>query len=151
MRREIWPLQRLQCSSAACSSSSPPFTVRHAGKTAPPDVRENPIFLKINRIMTFAWAGFFAVCMVLTLHPSVLMKVVLPNLLIPGIGLPFNSLFPDFFYLKRLGLPSRSERKHGAREDMTENPALFEGRKCLRSAAEATLRISTSPPERREP
>jgi hypothetical protein len=127
-----------------------PFTVRYAGKTAPPDVWENPIFLKINGIMTYTWAGFFAVCMVLTLHPSVLMKVVLPNLLVLGIGFPFNSLFPDF-YLKRLGIPSRSEREHGAREDMTENPAVFEGRSRLRFAAEATLRISASPPERREP
>jgi NAD(P)H-dependent FMN reductase len=52
-----------------------------------------------------------------------LMQIVLPNILVLGFGFPFNSLFPDF-YLKRLGIPSRSEWRSTAQEDAGEGPAV---------------------------
>ncbi len=101
-----------------------PFTYHYAKKTAPPDIWKNPLFVKINRIMTFTWAGIFALCTILTFYPSFLMQIVLPNVLVLGFGFPFNSLFPDF-YLKRLGIPSRSEWRRTAQENAGEGPAVY--------------------------
>lgn len=81
-----------------------PFTYHYAKKSAPKAVWETPIFLTINRIMTFAWAGLFATCVILSLYPSVITRALIPLALILGVGVPFNSRFPDY-YLKRLGLP----------------------------------------------
>ena len=90
-----------------------PFTYHYAKKYAPRAVWETPIFLTINRIMTFAWAGLFATCVVLSLYPSVITRALIPLSLILGVGLPFNSRFPDY-YLRRFGLPGLAEmRKAG--------------------------------------
>ena len=98
-----------------------PFTCHYAEKYTPKDVWGNPIFFTINRIMTFVWAGIFAVCVVLSLYPSVFTRAVFPVVLIVGFGLPFNLRFPDF-YLRRLGLPSLSEQRRMAlqKEDSKE-------------------------------
>ncbi|MGO9566699.1 MAG: SCP2 sterol-binding domain-containing protein [Desulfomonilaceae bacterium] len=87
-----------------------PFTYHYAKKFAPPEVWANPIFVTINRIMNFAWAGIFAVCMVLSLYPSVVTRALIPIALIFGAGVPFMLRFPDY-YLKRLGLPSQAEMR----------------------------------------
>jgi putative sterol carrier protein/FMN-dependent NADH-azoreductase len=86
-----------------------PFTFHYAKKSAPPEAWNNPIFIRVNRIMTFVWAGIFAVGVFLSLHPSLFLRTILPNGLILCVGFPFNSRFPDY-YLKRLGLPSRAEQ-----------------------------------------
>ncbi len=39
----------------------PPFTYHYAKKSTPRDLWENPIFIRINRIMTFVWSGIFTV------------------------------------------------------------------------------------------
>ncbi|MDD5170115.1 MAG: SCP2 sterol-binding domain-containing protein, partial [Syntrophales bacterium] len=85
-----------------------PFTFHFAKKTTPPGTWGNPVFIKVNRIMTFAWAGLFAVGIILSLHPSLMMRTVIPNMLFLCVGFPFNHFFPDF-YLKRTGLPTRAE------------------------------------------
>ena len=90
-----------------------PFTYHYAKKYTPKDVWGNPIFFTINRIMTFVWAGIFAVCVALSLYPSVFTRAVFPVLLIVGFGLPFNLRFPDY-YLKRLGLPSLADQRRMA-------------------------------------
>ena len=87
-----------------------PFTMQFAKKSAPPEVWETSIFIRINLIMTYVWAGIFAVGIILSFFPSLLMKTIIPNVLIIGFGFPFNRLFPDL-YLKRLGLPPRAELK----------------------------------------
>ncbi len=92
-----------------------PFTYHYAKKYTPKDVWGNPVFFNINRIMTSVWAGIFAVCVVLSLYPSVFTRAFLPVALIVGFGLPFNLRFPDY-YLKGLGLPSLSEQRRMARE-----------------------------------
>ena len=111
-----------------------PFTYHYAKKTAPPDFWNNPLFIKINRIMTLTWTGIFALCIVLTLYPSFLMQIVLPNVLVLGFGFPFNSLFPDF-YLKRLGhpLPIRVET-YGSGKRWRRRPQLPERHKRLDSS-----------------
>ena len=87
-----------------------PFTYHYAKKSAPPAVWETPIFLTINRIMTFAWAGLFAVCVIVSLYPSVITRALIPIALILGVGVPFNLRFPDY-YLRRLGLPGLAEMR----------------------------------------
>ena len=83
-----------------------PFTYHYAKKTAPKEFWDHPIFININRIMTYAWAGIFAVCIAISLYPSLYTRALIPIALILGIGIPFNMRFPDY-YLKRMGLPSR--------------------------------------------
>ncbi len=90
-----------------------PFTYHYAKKYTPKDVWGNPIFFTINRIMTFAWAGIFAVCVVLSLYPSMLTRAIIPLAFIVGFGLPFNLRFPNY-YLRRLGLPSLAEQRRMA-------------------------------------
>ncbi len=91
-----------------------PFTYHYAKKYAPRAVWQTPVFVSINRIMTFAWAGLFAVCIVLSLYPSVVTRALIPISLIVGVGIPFNFRFPDY-YLKRVGLPTIAEmRKFGS-------------------------------------
>jgi len=104
-----------------------PFTYHYAKKTAPPEVWNNPIFIKINRIMTFVWSGIFALGIVLSLYPSMIMRAIIPNVLILCFGFPFNSRFPDY-YLRRLGLPSRAEQRRMAQTNpdrMATGPSAF--------------------------
>jgi multimeric flavodoxin WrbA/putative sterol carrier protein len=90
-----------------------PFTYHYAKKYTPKEVWGNPIFYTINRIMTYSWAGIFAVCGVLSLYPSVFTRAVIPVAFIVGFGLPFNLRFPNY-YLRRLGLPSLAEQRRMA-------------------------------------
>lgn len=104
-----------------------PFTYHYAKKSAPPGVWNNPIFIKINRIMTFVWSGIFALGIVLSLYPSIIMRAIIPNVLILCFGLPFSSRFPDY-YLRRLGLPSRAEQERMAQKNpdrMALGPSAF--------------------------
>jgi multimeric flavodoxin WrbA/putative sterol carrier protein len=93
-----------------------PFTCHYAKKYAPEVVWNNPVFLRINRIMTYAWAGIFALSALLSLYPSIITRAVIPLGIILCVGLPFNLRFPNF-YLKRLGLPSLKEQKEAALKD----------------------------------
>jgi putative sterol carrier protein len=90
-----------------------PFTYHYAKKYAPEEVWDNPIFVRVNRIMTQVWQALFAVCMVVSLYPSVVTRALIPLSLLLGIGLPFNLRFPDY-YLKRLGLPSLANQRRQA-------------------------------------
>jgi energy-converting hydrogenase Eha subunit A len=108
-----------------------PFTLHYARKYTPQSLWENPIFLKINRIMTFTWAGIFGICIILSLYPSVITRAVVPIIIIVGVGVPFNIRFPDH-YLERLGLPPLAAMRAGL-----ENPA---------AEAKATLSPSSQDP-----
>ena len=76
-----------------------PFTYHYAKKYTPQDAWNNPIFITINRIMTYSWAAIFAVCVALSIYPSLITRAVIPIGLIVCVGLPFNLRFPDY-YLK---------------------------------------------------
>jgi hypothetical protein len=92
-----------------------PFTYHYAKRSTPRDYWENPIFVAVNRIMTYVWAGIFALCVVLSVYPSVVTRAFIPIGLMVGFGLPFNLRFPDY-YLKRLGLPSLAEQRRMAQQ-----------------------------------
>jgi putative sterol carrier protein len=87
-----------------------PFTYHYAKKTTPAAYWGNPVFIRINRLMTYVWAFIFALCVILSLYPSVVTRAVVPISIILGLGVPFNIRFPDF-YLKRSGLPSLYEQR----------------------------------------
>jgi multimeric flavodoxin WrbA/putative sterol carrier protein len=87
-----------------------PFTYHYAKKSTPEVFWENPIFVRINLIMTYVWAALFTLCIALSLYPSVITRALIPLGLILGFGIPFNLRFPDK-YLKKLGLPSLREQK----------------------------------------
>jgi multimeric flavodoxin WrbA len=99
-----------------------PFTNHYAKKCTPQEYWESPIFVKINRIMTYVWSGLFALCLVLSLYPSVLTRALIPLALIVGFGVPFNVSFPDF-YLQRLGLPSLAEQLRMAQQGIFNVPS----------------------------
>jgi len=105
-----------------------PFTYYYAKKSTPRDHWDNPIFIKINLIMTYVWAGIFAVSVILSLHPSIVTRAFVPIGLMLGFGLPFNRRFPDY-YLKRLGLPSLAEQRgmaqHETRNDKSVAPSFL--------------------------
>ncbi|OPY77278.1 MAG: 2-amino-4-deoxychorismate dehydrogenase [Syntrophorhabdus sp. PtaU1.Bin058] len=93
----------------------PPFTYHYAKKYAPRTVWQNPVFVRINMIMTYVWSALFALALVLSLYPSILTRAVIPLALLLCFGLPFNLRFPDY-YLKKAGLPSLAEQKRMAME-----------------------------------
>lgn len=100
----------------------PPFTYHYAKKFAPESVWQNPVFVRINLIMTYTWAALFAVAIALSFNPSLLTRAIIPLVLILGFGIPFNLRFPDY-YLKRHGLPSLVEQKRMARDGL--EPDIF--------------------------
>jgi multimeric flavodoxin WrbA len=93
-----------------------PFTYHYAKKSTPEAFWDNPVFVRINLIMTYVWAGVFGLSTVLSLYPSVVTRAVIPLGIILALGLPFNLRFPDF-YLKRFGLPGLKRQR-----EMTMNP-----------------------------
>ncbi len=99
-----------------------PFTCHFAKKASPPESWGNPVFIRINLIMTYVWAGIFAVGAILSLYPSLMMRAIIPNVLILCFGFPFNRLFPDY-YLKRLGLPSLAEQQLMSQEITDTGPS----------------------------
>jgi multimeric flavodoxin WrbA/putative sterol carrier protein len=115
-----------------------PFTYHYARKVTPEELWENPIFVSINRIMTYAWAGLFALCIVISLYPSLLTRALIPISLILGVGMPFNLLFPNR-YLKRLGLPSLAEQKRMAAEGQLSGPTARVQARLPENAKEAIL------------
>jgi putative sterol carrier protein len=117
-----------------------PFTYHYAKKYSPPEVWNNPVFVRINQVMTWVWAGIFAVCILLSLYPSVLTRAFIPLTLILGFGLPFNLRFPDH-YLKRLGLPSVAEQRRGALQKWDQIPFSRSGIPLPDSAWEAVSRM----------
>jgi multimeric flavodoxin WrbA/putative sterol carrier protein len=120
-----------------------PFTYHYAKKYAPEAVWKTSVFISINRIMTFAWSGLFAVCVLLSLYPSVITRALIPIGLIVGVGLPFNFRFPDY-YLKRVGLPSISEMRKFAKAPAANSTDSRPARSANRPAPD----INQSQPEK---
>ena len=79
-----------------------PFTVAFARRTTSPEVWETALFKDINRIMTLTWAGLFLVAAAISLNRHPVFQYVIPTLMPPILGIPFNRRFPEW-YLKRLG------------------------------------------------
>ncbi|MBU2498762.1 MAG: NAD(P)H-dependent oxidoreductase [Proteobacteria bacterium] len=93
-----------------------PFTYHYAKKYSPKAVWENPVFVRINLIMTYTWSAIFAACILSSLYPSILTRALIPLGLILGFGLPFNLRYPDH-HLRKLGLPSLADQRRMAMEE----------------------------------
>jgi hypothetical protein len=90
------------------------FTVYFAKKTTPEAVWETDIFKTINRHLTWVWAAIFVLSVFATIVPALffpeggpltglLFQVVLPTLLMVGIGIPMNRMYPRY-YQRKIGL-----------------------------------------------
>lgn len=117
-----------------------PFTFHYAKKLTPKVFWNNPVFVRINRIMTYTWAGIFAVAIALTLYPSVITRALIPLGLILCFGLPFNLRFPDI-YLKRQGLPPLADQQKMALEEATPKEPATTPAHLPESAWEAVSRM----------
>ena len=92
-------------------AGKPPFTVYFAQKRTPEAVRETGIYRDINRIMSWTWAGIFALVLASTLvsyrvegtFAVVIFRAAIPLALLLGIGLPFTRHYPDH-HQRRLGI-----------------------------------------------
>jgi multimeric flavodoxin WrbA/putative sterol carrier protein len=92
------------------------FTEHFAKQTTPEAVWETDIFKTVNRHMTWFWAGLFAASAFVTAIPfildmpgnpytGVLFQVVLPGILIGGVGIPLNKKYP-LYYKRKMGVES---------------------------------------------
>ncbi|MBI4965130.1 MAG: NAD(P)H-dependent oxidoreductase [Desulfomonile tiedjei] len=121
-----------------------PFTYHYAKKTAPQMVWGTPIFANINRIMTLVWAGIFAVCVVLSLYPSVVTRALIPITVILAVGMPFNIRFPDY-YLKRMGLPGLAGMRKLA-QSSSGGAAIVSGTGAVSNAIRAGVELPAAKP-----
>ncbi|MBU4372417.1 MAG: NAD(P)H-dependent oxidoreductase [Proteobacteria bacterium] len=108
------------------------FTEYYARKTTPEAVWETDIFKTINRHLTWAWVAIFAISAFMTIIPALffpaggtlaglLFQVGLPTLLMVGIGIPLNKMYPRY-YQRKLGLDSlgTAEGGHSVGSALTE-------------------------------
>ena len=90
------------------------FTDYFAKKMTPAAVWETEIFRTVNRRMTWVWAALFAVSALVAILPArflpaggplgnILFSMVIPTLLMVGIGIPFNKRYPRY-YQQKIGL-----------------------------------------------
>lgn len=90
------------------------FTDYFAKKMTPEAVWETDVFRTINRHMTWGWAAIFAVSAFVTIIPELfspggslaggfLFQVILPTLIMVGIGIPLNRIYPRY-YQRKMGL-----------------------------------------------
>lgn len=99
------------------------FTEYFAKKSTPQAVWETDIFKTINRNMTWAWAGIFAASAFVTIMPwllslpvslfiGLLFQVIIPALVMLGIGLPLNRLYPPY-YQRKMGVEPVHQTEDG--------------------------------------
>ncbi|MBN2040308.1 MAG: NAD(P)H-dependent oxidoreductase [Spirochaetes bacterium] len=87
------------------------FTEYYAKKTTPQEFWETDIFKIINRNMSLVWAGIFAVSAFITFLPYLLpfeqtiltgyaFQLILPLIIMIGVGIPFNKRYPEYIMRK---------------------------------------------------
>ncbi len=112
------------------------FTEYFARKTTPAAVWETDIFKKINRNMTWVWAGIFVVSAAVALVPSLLgldrslltslvVPMGIPLLLMLTVGVPFNKKYPAW-YQRKIGIEPVRISDDGA-DRKTFRPAVAAG------------------------
>ena len=100
------------------------FTEYFARRTTPPAVWGTDIFRRINRNMTWMWAGIFAVSGAITLVPGLLSlqrglltvlasQLVLPLLFMRFVGVPLNKRYPGY-YQRKAGIEPVGSGAQGA-------------------------------------
>lgn len=112
---------------------NPPFTTWFARKDTPEAVWNTDLFLRINRHLTGLWAVLFAAGAVSGLIPGVfgirgflqgaIFEMLLPGILLLGVGFPANRLYPSYCQRKSGPLPIGSDHgPAGAPPTMEPNP-----------------------------
>ncbi len=90
------------------------FTIYFAKKSTPEAVWGTSVFRAINRNMTWAWAGIFAVSAVITAIPylfsipgsvlaHIVFQLILPGALMLGVGVTLNRRYPEY-YQRKMGI-----------------------------------------------
>ena len=90
------------------------FTEYYAKQTTPAAVWETDIFKAINRHLTWLWAALFALSAFVTTIPRIfdltgnlftglLFQIILPGMIMAGIGIPLNKHYPKY-YQRKMGL-----------------------------------------------
>ena len=90
------------------------FTEHFAKQTTPEAVWKTDIFKTINRNMTWLWAALFAAAALVTVIPHIfavsgnlftnlLFQIILPGVLMAGVGIPLNKKYPGY-YQRKLGM-----------------------------------------------
>ena len=120
------------------------FTVYFAKKTTPEAVWETDIFRTINRHLTWAWAAIFALSAFATIIPELLFpaggpltgllfQVAVPALLMVGIGIPMNRMYPRYYQRKKgldpVGTAEGGPRRIGS-HGTNDNQAATGGETC---------------------
>ena len=83
-----------------------PFTYAIAKQMAPERVWNTPQFRTINLHLTYFWSGIFLINFLSSWfgHGKPLFSILIPLVIILGIGLPMVKIYPNF-YLKRQFIP----------------------------------------------
>jgi multimeric flavodoxin WrbA/putative sterol carrier protein len=103
------------------------FTEYFARIGTPAAVWETDVFKKINRNMSWMWCGLFAVSLVVSLVPALFFadktlatiltfQIVLPAVILLGIGVPFNAKYPSY-YQRRNGIEPVSVTSVASQQD----------------------------------
>lgn len=111
-----------------------PFTTYFARRSTPEAVWGTDIFKRINRDMTWAWAGIFAACALTALIPDVfsairapgwvlLFHLALPAALMLAAGVPLNRFYPGYYQRKQGLAPARPAGARTASSPGVEPPA----------------------------
>ena len=90
------------------------FTEYYAKQTTPAAVWKTDIFKAINRHLTWLWAALFALSAFVTTIPRIfdltgnlftglLFQIILPGMIMAGIGIPLNKNYPKY-YQRKMGL-----------------------------------------------
>ncbi|MDD3815434.1 MAG: NAD(P)H-dependent oxidoreductase [Desulfocapsaceae bacterium] len=74
-----------------------PFTAAFARRRTPEALWNSKIFITINRTMSLLWAGLFLCAALFSLLPWQPLNIILPLVMIFGVGFPFNARFPQWF------------------------------------------------------
>ncbi|MGO9015569.1 MAG: NAD(P)H-dependent oxidoreductase [Dissulfurispiraceae bacterium] len=132
------------------------FTEYFANKITPEAFRDTDIYRTINRNMSLAWSLLFAVSAFITVIPdlaslppgmftAMLFQVVLPMLIMLGVGLPLNAKYPAY-YQKKLGIiPVTPEERVGQISDNRKNSAVQDKKEEKMEAKYKVVAVNGSP------
>jgi multimeric flavodoxin WrbA len=91
-----------------------PFTTQFARRVAPPAVWDTDIFRRITLNLNWTWAVIFLLCVISSMvvelslvqksfDNTIVFEVIVPVVLMLGVGLPLTRYYPDH-YQRKLGL-----------------------------------------------
>ncbi len=120
----------LYCSLFLCAYlpavfGAKPFTIQFAKRSTPKGFWQTDSFITTNKIMSLGWAGLFLLILCITFTGGLYGQIVIPVLMLLGVGLPLTIKFPSY-YLKRQGIDIdkiSTNIKPGNRAEISTGPA----------------------------